>query len=142
MTLVENANKLFTCCRPACRVNYNKTYKIQKAFDGELYNISLQFLLLKLKSKAFPTRSSKKNFSLKNENLPGSKLPSNLGSFFESSLVNITMHRQAILLLFVESGTRKLRKVEESRTKFLFDVKRVLDSTTVLVLDSTPMLLL
>ena len=37
------------------------------------------------------------------------------------------MHRQAILLLVVESGTRKLRKVVESRTKFLFDVKRVLD---------------
>ena len=41
------------------------------------------------------------------------------------------------LLLFVESGTRKLRKVVESRTKFLFDVKRVLDSTTMLVLDSS-----
>ena len=40
----------------------------------------------------------------------------------------ITVHRQAILLLFVESGTRKLRKVVESRTKFLFDVKRVLDN--------------
>ena len=48
----------------------------------------------------------------------------------------------SFLLLFVESGTRKLRKVVESRTKFLFDVKRVLDSTTVLVLDSTPILLL
>ena len=45
-------------------------------------------------------------------------------------------------LIFVESGTRKLRKVVESRTKFLFDVKRFLDSTTVLVLDSTPTLLL
>ena len=45
-------------------------------------------------------------------------------------------------LLFVESGTRKLRKVVESRTKFLFDVKRFLDSTTVPVLDSTPILLL
>ena len=44
--------------------------------------------------------------------------------------------------VFAESGTRKLRKVMESRTKFLFDVKRVLDSTTVLVLDSTPILLL
>ena len=54
----------------------------------------------------------------------------------------ITVHRQAILQLFVESGTRKLRKVLESRTKFLFDVKRVLNSTTVLVLDSTPILLL
>ena len=41
----------------------------------------------------------------------------------------ITVHRQAILLLFVESGTRKLRKVVESRTKFAFDVERVLDST-------------
>ena len=40
----------------------------------------------------------------------------------------ITVHMQAILLLFVESGTRKLRKVVESRTKFLFDGKRVLDS--------------
>ena len=45
-------------------------------------------------------------------------------------------------LLFVESGTRKLRKVVESRTKLLFDVKRFLDSTTVPVLDSTPILLL
>ena len=45
-------------------------------------------------------------------------------------------------LLFVESGTRILRKVVESRTKFLFDVKRFLDSTTVPVLDSTPILLL
>ena len=54
----------------------------------------------------------------------------------------ITVHRQAILLLFVESGTRNLRKVVESRTKFPFDVERVLDSTTVLVLDSTPILLL
>ena len=44
--------------------------------------------------------------------------------------------------VFVESGTRKLRKVVESSTKFLFDVKRVLDFTTVLVLDSTPILLL
>ena len=42
----------------------------------------------------------------------------------------ITVHRQAILLLVVESGTRKLRKVVESRTTFPFDVKRVLDSTT------------
>ena len=32
------------------------------------------------------------------------------------------MHRQAKLLLFVESGTRKLRKVVESRTIILFDV--------------------
>ena len=44
--------------------------------------------------------------------------------------------------VFVESGTRKLRKVVESKTKFTFDVERVLDSTTVLVLDSTPTLLL
>ena len=44
--------------------------------------------------------------------------------------------------VFVEPGTRKLRKVVESRTKYLFDVKRILDSTTVLVLDSTPILLL
>ena len=42
--------------------------------------------------------------------------------FFSSA--GITVHRQAILLLFVESGTRKLRKLVESRTKFLFDVKR------------------
>ena len=54
----------------------------------------------------------------------------------------ITVHRQAILLLVVESRTRKLRKVVESRTKFTFDVERVLDSTTVLVLDSTQTLLL
>ena len=54
---------------------------------------------------------------------------------------NITVHRQAILLLFVESATRKLRKVVDSRTKFPFDAKRVLDSTTVLVLNSTPILL-
>ena len=33
--------------------------------------------------------------------------------------------------VFVESGTRKLRKVVESRSKFLFDVKHVSDSTTV-----------
>ena len=45
-------------------------------------------------------------------------------------------------LLFVESGTRKLRKVVESRTKFRLDVKRFLDSTTVPVLDSTPKLLI
>ena len=32
----------------------------------------------------------------------------------------ITVHRQAILLLFVESGTRKLRKVVESRKKWIF----------------------
>ena len=59
--------------------------------------------------------------------------------FFEKE--SITVQKQAILLLVViESGTRKLRKVVESRTKFLFDVKRVLDSTTFLnfhVLDST-----
>ena len=55
---------------------------------------------------------------------------------------NITVQRQAILLLVVESGTRKLSNVVESRTKFTFDVERVLDSTTVLVLDSTPTLLL
>ena len=36
----------------------------------------------------------------------------------------------------------KIEKVGESWTKFLFDVKRALDSTTVLVLDSTPILLL
>ena len=30
----------------------------------------------------------------------------------------ITVHRQTILLLVVESGTRKSRKVVESRTKF------------------------
>ena len=54
----------------------------------------------------------------------------------------ITVHRQANLLLFVESGTRKLRKLVESWTKFLFDFKRVLDSTTVLGLGSTPILLL
>ena len=55
---------------------------------------------------------------------------------------NITLQcTGSFLLLFVESGTRKLRKVVESRTKFLFDVKRVLDSTTVRVLDSTPILL-
>ena len=42
-----------------------------------------------------------------------------------------TVHRQAILLFFVESGTRKVRKVVESRTKFLFDNNRVLESTTV-----------
>ena len=59
-----------------------------------------------------------------------------------SNANTITVHRQAILLLFLESGTRKLRKVVKSRTKFLFDVKRALDSTTVLVLDSTPILLL
>ena len=52
----------------------------------------------------------------------------------------ITVHRQAVLLLFRGSGTRKLRKVVESRTKFTFDVNRVLDSTTVLVLDSTTIL--
>ena len=55
------------------------------------------------------------------------------------------MHYSAqasFLLLFVESGTRKMRKVVESRTKFLFDVQRFLDSTTVLVLDSTPIMLL
>ena len=48
-----------------------------------------------------------------------------------SNANTFTVHRQAILLLFVES-----------RTKFLFDVKCALDSTTVLVLDSTPILLL
>ena len=48
-----------------------------------------------------------------------------------ANIITITVHRQAILLLFVES-----------RTKFLFDVERVLDSTTVLVLDTTPILLL
>ena len=53
----------------------------------------------------------------------------------------ITVQRQAILLLVVKSGTRKLRKIVASRTKFPFDVKRVMDSTTVLVLDSTPKLL-
>ena len=37
---------------------------------------------------------------------------------------------------------RKSTKVVESRTKFPYDVKRVLDSTTVLVLDSTPIFLL
>ena len=54
-------------------------------------------------------------------------------SIFCIRLNDITVHRQAILLLFVESGTRKLRKVVESRTKFPFDVERVLDFTTVLV---------
>ena len=49
---------------------------------------------------------------------------------------NITVHRQAILLLVVETGTRKLRIVVESRTKFTFDVKRVLDSTPILLLYS------
>ena len=53
-------------------------------------------------------------------------------SYLEMTL-NDSSHYSAqasFLLLFVESGTRKLRKVVESRTKFLFDVKRVLDSTT------------
>ena len=54
----------------------------------------------------------------------------------------ITVHRQAILLLFVGSGRRKLRKVVESSTNIPFDVERVLDSTTVPVLDSTSILLL
>ena len=60
----------------------------------------------------------------------------------DKSKAIITVHRQAILLLVVESGTRKLRKVVESRTKFPFDVGHVMDSTKVLVLDSTPKLLL
>ena len=66
----------------------------------------------------------------------------NVGVNASVDTILITVHRQAILLLVVESGTRKLRKVVESRTKFPFDVKRVLHSTTVLVLDSTPILLL
>ena len=63
--------------------------------------------------------------------------------FAETSTLLLHYSAQAsYFAVFVESGTRKLRKVVESRTKFLFYVKRVLDSTTVLVLDSTPILLL
>ena len=59
-----------------------------------------------------------------------------------SVIANIIVHRQAILLLVVESGTRKLRKVVESRTKYPFVFEHVMDSMTVPVLDSTPILLL
>ena len=41
-------------------------------------------------------------------------------SFFASNHC-FTVHRQAILPLVVESGTRKLKKVVESRTVFPFD---------------------
>ena len=37
---------------------------------------------------------------------------------YRRALKIITVHRQDILLLAVESGTRKLRKVVESMTKF------------------------
>ena len=71
----------------------------------------------------------------------GSKLHSGQATVPSPGYSDITVHRQAILLLVVESESRKLRNVE-SRTKFPFDVERDLDSTTVLVLDSTPILLL
>ena len=71
-------------------------------------------------------------------------LPSNTGPAIQgrTDRRNHYSAQASFLLLFVEFGTRKLRKVVESRTKFTFDVERVLDSTTVPVLDSTPILLL
>ena len=74
--------------------------------------------------------------------LPKRNTYHNRGDFFWTEQAEHHSAQASFSLLFVESGTRKLRKVVESWTKFLFDVKRFLDSTTVPVLDSTPILLL